>query len=147
MAAALLAACGQSPAGTDSTDPGTVAAAILESVEFRDNLIKAEGEVAENFYRLDSSVDSYAIYISGSGATAEEIAVLKVAGTDKTADAKAILEMRVDELKRRFEDYVPGEMVKLDQPVIITEGVWAILVLADDQSAARSAVRDALEPV
>jgi hypothetical protein len=144
--AVMLAGCSERGAATDkeTPPPDTVAQAVLDSVTFRDSLIKAEGDVAANYYKLDDTIIEHAIYISGSGATAEEIAILKVADQEDLENAKAILEKRIENLKLQFESYVPGEMVKLENPVILTEGDLAILVLADDQAAAETAVAEAL---
>lgn len=143
LAAALLFTGCSSQGGSaeaKNVEPAAAADAILNEVEFRDSLVKAEDGAAEGLgYRLDDTIADYAIYISGSGATAEEIAVLKVAEGAGTDDAKKILEKRVEDLKFRFEDYVPEEMVKLNDPVIVTGGNVAILVLADDSAAAKKA--------
>jgi hypothetical protein len=128
-----------------SYDPGEVAGAIMAEVTFRDSLVEAVGDSAASFYRLDDTVDSYAIYISGSGATAEEVAVLKVKEGEAASSAKAILEKRVADQVERYESYRPEEMTKLKDPVIITEGDVAVLVLADDRSQAEDAAKAALE--
>ena len=129
----LLAGCG-GPKSTD-TVPGEAAARILEAVEFRDTLVEAEGDVAKEWYDLDENVSDFAIYISGSGATAEEIAVIKTSDTDA---AKAAVQKRVEDLRFRFGDYVPGEMVKLSDPVIVSKADIVILILADDLAAAQT---------
>jgi hypothetical protein len=146
LLAVIFAGCAERDAATDkqTPPPDTVAQAVLDNVTFRDSLIKAEGDVAANYYKLDDTIIEHAIYISGSGATAEEIAVLKVADPEDLETAKAILEKRIENLQLQFESYVPGEMVKLENPVILTQSDLAILVLADDQSAAEGAVDDAL---
>jgi hypothetical protein len=146
LLAVILSACAGRGTTTDkeTPPPDTVAQAVLDNVTFRDSLIKAEGDVAANYYKLDDTIIEHAIYISGSGATAEEIAILKVADPEDVEAAKAILEKRIENLQLQFESYVPGEMVKLENPVLLTQGDLAILVLADDQTAAESAVADAL---
>lgn len=140
----LLAGCGAS-GGSQATElePDAAAQSILENVTFRDTLVKAEGGAAENYYRLSGDVAAYAIYVSGSGATAEEIAVLKAADPAQLDAVKAIAEKRVENLKFQFENYVPQEMVKLGDPVLISRGDVVILVIADDSSQAQKAV-DAL---
>lgn len=121
-------------------DPAVAAQTILDGVSFQDTLVKAEGGAAEMYYKLDDSVTDYAIYISGSGATAEEVAVLKVADAADRTKAEEIVNARVEDLKFRFEDYVPAEMVKLGDPVIVSKGDTVILVLADDSVVAKKVV-------
>jgi hypothetical protein len=130
----LLAGCG----GPETTDiiPADAAAAILEAVAFRDTLVEAEGDVAKEWYDLDENVSDFAIYISGSGATAEEVAVIK---TSNLAAAEATVKKRVEDLIFRFKDYVPAEMTKLNDPVIVSKADIVILILADDLAAAQAA--------
>lgn len=143
-AALLFAGCS---GGKDKTvvdvKPDDAAASLVEAVQFKDTLVKAEGGAAEMYYRLDDNVAEYAIYVSGSGGTAEEVAVLKMKDPAKLKEGQAIIEKRVDDLKFRFEDYVPEEMVKLGAPVIVAKGDVVVLVVADDAAAAKKAV-DAL---
>ena len=149
VAVTVLAMAGCSSRGSAGTDrvyeAQTVADAIVSAVTFQDTLIQAQGAVAENYYLLNDTIATHAILISGSGATAEEVAVLKVADKKDLPAARKILESRVEEQKFRFEDYVPAEMVKLENPVIITQGDVAILVLANDKTVAEAAVKKALE--
>lgn len=135
MAAILLVGC----SGGTQTDiePAKAAETILNGVSFRDELIEAEGDVAREWYSLDDKVKDFAIYVSGSGATAEEIAVIK---SDDVKTAKATIEKRVADLEFRFKDYMPAEMTKINNPVIVTKGDLAVLVLCDDAEAARKVV-------
>lgn len=128
------------PATTVDIQPDAAAQTILEQVPFRDTLVKAEGGAEENLYRLDDSIADYAIYVSGSGATAEEVAVLKLAEGATADDAREIIENRIEKLTVSFQDYVPGELVKLQDPVIAEQGNAVILVLSDDNDAAQAAI-------
>lgn len=140
MVAVLFAGC----AGKDKTDivPADAAEKILNEVVFLDTLIEAQGDVAKEWYALDDKVSDFAIYISGSGATAEEIAVIKSSDIET---AKAAVERRLDDLKFRFKDYVPAEMTKLNDPVLAANGDVVILVLADDSDKAYKVVESIFE--
>jgi hypothetical protein len=139
----LLGGCANS-SSSEPIDPDTAAESILAAVTFRDSLVKAEDGAAESFYTIDDTITGYAIYISGSGATAEEVAVLTVDDTANLDAARAIIDKRVEDLIFRFEDYVPGEMVKLEEPVIVEGGNAIALVLADDTAAAKDAAEQAV---
>lgn len=136
MLAIGIAGC----AGTvKSVDPHEAADAIIKNVTFRDTLVEAQGDVAKEWYTFDDKVKDYAVFISGSGATAEEVAVIR---SDDAKAAGATIEKRVADLKARFENYVPTEMAKLSNPVIVTKGDTVILVIADDAEQARKTVED-----
>lgn len=131
----IFAGCGSRPAET--VVPADAAKAILSEVTFRDSLMEAKGDIARDWYDLDDKVSEFSIYISGSGATAEEIAVIK---TSDVKTAKATVEKRVSDLKLNFEDYVPAEMTKLSDPVIVTRGDVVFLVTCDDSAQAQKAI-------
>lgn len=135
LAAFVLTGCASGP--KYDIVPANAAEKILEEVEFRDTLVNAPGDVAKEWYSFDDKVSDFAVYISGSGATAEEIAVIK---SSDVKSAKATIEKRVEDLKFRFENYVPEEMTKLNDPVIATKGDVVILVLADDAAKAQKVV-------
>lgn len=142
LAALLLLVTGCASRGGEAVDidPAAAAQTILDNVAFKDTLVKAEDGAAEMYYKLDDTITDYTIYISGSGATAEEIAVLKTASADDAKKAESIVNARIEDLKFRFEDYVPAEMVKLGDPVIVRKGNAVILVIADDAAAAKKVV-------
>lgn len=144
LALALAAALLMAGCGDKATDivPADAAEKILSEVGFRDTLIEAEGEVAGEWYDFDGSVTDYAVYISGSGATAEEIAVIK---SSDLKTARATVDERVEDLIFRFESYVPGEMEKLNDPVIAEKGDIIILILSDDREAAHAAAAEILK--
>lgn len=139
-AAVLFAGC--SNRGKTDIVPADAAEKILSEVDFLDTLIEAQGDVAKEWYALDDKVSDFAIYVSGSGATAEEIAVIKSSDIET---AKATVEKRLDDLKFRFKDYVPAEMTKLNDPVLASGGDVVILVLADDSDKAHKVVESILK--
>lgn len=139
LALLVAIAAGCSGNAAKSVDPHEAADAIIKNVTFRDTLVEAQGDVAREWYAFDGKVTDYAVFISGSGATAEEVAVIR---SSDVKTARETVDKRVEDLKKRFEDYVPTEMAKLSEPVIITKGDAVILVIADDAAQARQAVED-----
>lgn len=138
-AALVLAGCGGKTKTVDIV-PGDAAAALVEQVDFKDSLQEAAGDVAAQFYNLDDTITDYAIYISGSGATAEEVAVLRVEKEADAAHAQEIINARLDTLKDMFENYRPDEMVKIGSPVIETRGNVVYFVCTDDTRGAKDAI-------
>lgn len=140
-AALVLAGCsgGGKGAAVDIV-PAEAAKTLVEAVAFQDTLMEAEGETAKLYYQLDDTISDFAVYISGSGGTAEEVAVLKVKDSKDLASAEAIAKKRVEELVFRFEDYVPAELTKLQSPVIVARDNVVVLVIAADTAAAEKAV-------
>lgn len=137
IALVMLAGCG----GKADIEPDAAAQTIQEKVEFKDSLVKADDAAAAVFYRLDDTITDYAIYISGTGASAEEIAVLKVADSADLETAEAIVNKRLEDLTFNFKNYRPEEMTKLENPVIIAQNNVVVFVVAEDTAAATKAVK------
>jgi hypothetical protein len=141
----FLSGCGGSGKGGGlSVTPVEAAEQIYSQVEFKDNLLAAENDVLENYYPgIGALADNAVAFISGSGGTAEEIAVLQAKNIDDVEKLRELAENRVEELKFRFENYVPAEMVKLDSATVVVKGDAVFLVICDDAQSAADAI-DAL---
>ena len=44
-----------------------------------------------------------------------------------------------------FENYVPGEMTKINNPVLVTKGTTVVLVLADDTASVSDQINELLK--
>lgn len=128
MATALLCGCGEKAADFDVKALGSE---LSTGITYQDSLTELDKDTASMFLNLsDINIEECAIY-EGSGATAEEIVVLKCASADDSAKAKAMLEERVKEQTESFTDYVPGELTKLGAAVIKINGNYAVLSVSD----------------
>ena len=105
---------------------------LLEELEWVDNMRQLEESVIGNFYDFDTSnIESMEIYISDSGSTAEEIAVVKLSDSSAKEDVQAAMEKRVEKQKKQFENYMPEEMYKLENALITSHGNYVLLAVAD----------------
>jgi len=120
--------------------PAEAAAAIVEQVGFEDALLPAEGDVAKGYYMLDDTVADYAVYVSGSGGSAAEVAVLRAASEADAAHAEEIVRDRLESLKESFRNYQPGEMVKLEDAVVEVRGDMVYFVSSDDSAKAKEVI-------
>lgn len=117
LCAALLCGCG---AGSVEIDPEALAQELAEKVPFEDQLSLAPEAAAEKLYAI---VDAERAFIyTGSGATAEEIAVFEFADE---AGAKAGLALARQRIERQTEDYasyIPEELFRLENAVLRQSG-------------------------
>ena len=98
------------------------------------------GEVADRLKNGITFVDQMsdrAVYI-GTGATAEEIAVLDATSDEAAQRIYEALQKRVERQREDFEDYVPAELQKLEDPVLEKNGVQVVLCISDDNEAAQA---------
>ena len=137
----LLAGCG---GGESSAEPRSFEKADLETVlaadVFSEELESVDAELICMQYGLDSGlVTECAGYLS-TGATAEEAVYFKAADANAAETIKAACEMRVEDQIMGYEDYIPGEVPKLENAVLAVRGTTVLLVVADDAAGAAAAV-------
>ncbi|MBQ1526710.1 MAG: DUF4358 domain-containing protein [Lachnospiraceae bacterium] len=114
-----------------------IAGALRTEITYKDELSEIDLDTAAMIFSFgDAKIDKAVIYES-TGATAEEIAVLECASGDDAKKAAQAFEMRVSEQKESFEDYVPGELNKLSDAVIVTRDNIVILSVSDEPEKAK----------
>ena len=140
-----LTACG----GSDSQpqkSAAEIADAIYSTQTFQDTLNAIDADMLGDYYRIDAAdLTDSKVYVSGSFSTAEEIAVFQASSSDAVENIKKAIDTRLEDLKLALENYVPGEMTKINDPVLITKGTTVVLVLADDTAAVSDQVNELLK--
>ena len=140
-----LTACG----GSDSQpqkSAAEIADAIYSTQTFQDTLNAIDADMLGDYYRIDAAdLTDSKVYVSGSFSTAEAIAVCQASSFDAVENIKKAIDTRLEDLKLAFENYVPGEMTKINDPVLITKGTTVVLVLADDTAAVSDQVNELLK--
>ena len=128
-----------------TVDAKAIADALLSDISYDDQLSEVDLDTAKMFLNFaDVEINEAYIYES-SGATAEEIVVLVCKDSDSAAKAKSAFEQRVEEQTENFTDYVPEEVPKLNDAVIITSREYAILSVSGDSSKAKDSIEGAFK--
>lgn len=78
------------------------------------------------------------------GATAEELAVFETKDADAAAALAKKLETRNADRIENYSSYIPAEVPKLENAVILSGGRYVVLCVAEDASAVREAAEKAL---
>lgn len=133
-----LAGCGAEARPFESADLNTV----LESGVFSDQIEKADAEIICMMYGLELNGDAVAScegYLSG-GASAEELVLFTAPGEAEAERVKAACELRIQDQILGYEDYMPGEVAKLENAVIALRGNTVLVVVANDSAAAAELV-------
>ena len=116
---------------------------LLNEINYVDELNEIPMENADMIFSFgDANVSEASIY-EGNGGTAEEIVVVKCAASEDVSKVKAGLETRIEEQKECFKDYVPEEMEKLNNAVLITNGDYVILSVSDEPDKAKTIINNA----
>lgn len=132
-----LAGCGNSDTAIDVQK---LADDLKSGVAFKDDLAAMPDSVFETYYEVeDGDITQKAVY-AGGGGTAEEIAVFEAKDEDAAARLKKAVEQRIADQKENFENYVPGELTKLNNPVLEVKGKYVILCVCDNPEEARAII-------
>ena len=125
----------------ESVDVTAVADKLKDGIEFKDELAELDEAKIEKIIGI--SADSYTkakVYVSSSGGTAEEIDCFEAKDADSAKAIADTLTARVESQKKVFENYVPEEMTKLGDPVLVTNGNYVYLCLSNDNDKAKEII-------
>ena len=154
LAAALaltgLTACGDSDSSSaadkssrpaseaDKTiDVNAAADRFKNEIKWVDTLNVLEDDMVEKITGVKADLyNSARIYVGAGGATAEEIAVFEAKDITAADNIKKAYEERIEAQKKAFENYVPGELVKLNDPLLTTAKNYVFVCISDDRSKA-----------
>ena len=98
-----------------------IADEIKNKIVFKDELQEIDDmDMLQNIYTEINPdyISEFSVYISSSGATAEESAVFKINDLTYSDDIKQIFVKRRTEQISSFENYIPEEVYKLENSVI-----------------------------
>ena len=113
---------------------------LLNDITYEDQLTTVEGNMFQMIYGIsEEEVEEYAAYVS-TGATAEEITVIKAKDEATAKSIKEKLSERVKAQKSSFESYIPKEVEKIDNAIVYQEGVYVILSISNDSEKAETII-------
>lgn len=156
-AVSMLSGCGEEPAVDAAAEVTTVSAetetseAVQEQTEIdpaavvdeimTETAMTSMAEVTEdrlgNYIEADTgTVESYSMYICGSGAFADEAAVFVMRSEDAAEALMEALQKRVDARLVDYKDYKPEECGKLESAVIKSNGKYVLYAVSSDNDKA-----------
>lgn len=136
LAAALvfaLAACGQGKEPELNIDE--LGQELYAAGTFGEELYALDESVAQGLYGVDAQTRCWVR--AGSGATAEELAVFETEDAESAAVLVGKLQARNTDRIESYSSYIPGEVPKLENAVIISGGRYVVLCVATDASAVK----------
>ncbi len=125
----------------ETIDVSATADKLKDGVEFKDELAELDEGKIEKIIGI--SPDSYVkgkVYVSSSGGTAEEIGCFEAKDEDSAKAIADTLKDRIESQKKVFKDYVPEEMDKLEDPVLVTKGNYVLLCISNDNDKAKEII-------
>lgn len=117
---------------------------IVKSSSFEDSLEKVDNELIMNTYGfLPDSIEEIISY-QGSGASSEEVLILKVKDVNNVNNEKEIIETRLNEKKDAYASYMPEEVNKIENRILIEKGNYLILCICNDYDTVNNIIDDYL---
>ncbi len=119
-------------------DIEAVADELLSGVKFDDTLAKLDSEAVKYLYGTGDDI-SAAVYV-GSGATAEEIAVFEAPDDKACEKLFATVKKHIADQTESYRNYVPAEVARLENALIVKEGRYILLCVTNDTSSAQKII-------
>lgn len=142
LAIGICTSCGSSETIANPT-PQEIVDALLKEVSFEEQLVQLSEEEIDFKVTMEDGVEGL-MYISG-GSTAEEIAVFKA--PDKNS-AKRMLngtKEYLDAQKSSFADYLPEEVKRIEDAVLVQKGNYVVLCVCAQTDTAKSVIDEAFK--
>ena len=136
-----VSACGNK-ADISNASAVDIAASVKEGVTFVDDMLEVKNEIVADFYSLPEGVTEMKVYMSSSGATSEELAIFKCKDAQTAELVKKACEKRIEDLNEKFEDYIPGELTRLENAIIKERDGFVMFVCADSPALAEEKFED-----
>lgn len=138
LALLLVAICATS-CGNNAVEVNidSLAEAVVSSLEFEDELMKIDNEMAYYIHDVADEVKDTVVYL-GSGATAEEVAVFEAKNQVAMKELKEEIADYIDDKREEYENYIPKEVARINKTVIVEKGNYLVLCINNDNEKTRS---------
>lgn len=125
-----------------AVDVTKVADRLLNEIKYDDKLAEAEKESIDVIYPglPKDKIKAMKIYVSSSGGTSEEIAAFEVGDEETAKEIETKLNERVEAQKTSFKNYVPEELKRLENALVIRKGNYVYLSVSGDPDKAKSII-------
>lgn len=134
----MLTACSKVETADEMKQPAPadITAAIMTEIEIPSAVEKTKEDVGA-YYDIDiEAAEALSVYICGSGAYPDELAVFKMNSAEDAENARAAAQKRLDSQIELYADYTPNEMYKLDGAKVVVKGNYVMLFACSDDDRA-----------
>jgi hypothetical protein len=127
-----------------AVDVTKVADRLLNEIKYDDKLAEAEKESLDVIYPglPKDKIKAMKIYVSSSGGTSEEIAAFEAGDEETAKEIETKLKERVEAQKTSFKNYVPEELKRLENALVIRKGNYVYLSVSGDSDKAKSIIEE-----
>ncbi|NCB73824.1 MAG: DUF4358 domain-containing protein [Clostridia bacterium] len=129
--------CGQKAEPVEF-DLAALSSQLMESGAFSDFLSPVSKEIAASFYGFEDADVTDCSVLCSTGATTEEIGLIKSASEEAAAKILANAKARVETQRSIYESYAPLEMPKLDNAIVTQNGLYVFYIVSADYTKAQA---------
>ncbi len=116
--------------------PEKITSEIMDEIEIPSAVSKNIDSLGL-YYDIDTAlISDMSLYICGSGAYPDELAVFKLNNASDADTVKASIQKRLDSQISLYKDYTPDEMYKLEDAVLKSKGDYVYLLVCENNSRA-----------
>lgn len=141
MAFSLTACGGKDKDVTIEIDTAALAKDLQTAVT-SDTLAQTASEMIPSIYFYDEASVASSVAYASSGATACEVAVVESKDAKYTSEMEKLFQTRVDNQSDLYASYNEGEVAKLDDAIIESNGVYTVLCVCDDVDKAKEVLKE-----
>lgn len=127
-----------------AVDVTKVADRLLNEIKYDDKLAEPEAETIDILYPglPKDKIKAMKIYVSSSGGTSEEIAAFEANDEETAKEIETKLNERVEAQKTSFKNYVPEELKRLENALVIRKGNYVYLSVSGEPDKAKSIIEE-----
>ena len=142
FAAFSLTAC-QGGSSKTSIDVSSLADDLNAKTIKSDTLTETSSDMLSTIYFFENGQVNESKAFMSSGATADEICVVKCVDENAAKAVTELFQTRVNNQSKLYESYNADEVGKLDDAIIKSSGSYAVLVVCDDYDEAGDVLKEA----
>ena len=127
-------------------DIGVLCQSIIEKVQYDDELVMPSQRAIDDMYDVEfNDIEEFAIFVSGTMATSNELAVMKLADASLVSKMVEAFKKRIEDQKNSYRDYNPSELFRLENAMIIEKGTYVLLSVSNDNDTVKELFYNAFE--
>lgn len=110
---------------------------LLTDIQYDTDLVNA-GELSSVYFTGIPASATVRLHISSTGYHADEVAMITLASQQDAQATKAAIDSHLEQIHNQFQNYIPGELPKIDSAVIWESGLYIFVVIAPDSAAVKA---------
>ena len=106
--------------------------AVLNEIQYDDELAILPERIASDYYDLSfDGLEDFRIYVSGTAATSNELAIMKLADSNAVKMAEDAIKTRINDQTNTYGNYRPDEVFRLESALIVKKDLYILFSVSN----------------